>query len=261
VLTITVLPAWLRHVEFATLAAEAPGYVLQVHSLHLPKSPGALVTLCDPVETRAAVRAAAKLGEPFRVALPTYSCVVQFDASGNTAEVFAEDLPSSFPKSATPFVILDADAFQSAELLAEWRWHGPPELKAVIWYRLPVEADRLNWDWSTLQRLCRGATLHRGWAAEAMLSPERHHEIVLRNAGDAPDDLPRSVFVRAEQGRIAASDGLRGYVAESLSDGSVELRLAQPFTHARVPPGKELCIGWCRTAQDNVGVLVETIAR
>jgi hypothetical protein len=257
VLTITALPAWLRHVEFAALARAAPGYVLQVHSLHLPTSPKGLVTLCDPVEARSAVRKAAELRVPFRVALPTYSCVVVFDAGGKVSEVFAEDLPANFPSSPDPYIVLDADAYLCGELVSEWRRKGPPELQAVIWYRLPVASDRLNWDWETLAKLCRGQTLRRGWSVEARQTPGLHHEIVVRNIGDAPDDLPQRVRLRAKEGMIAASDGLRGYTVEPQPDGSVSFRLAQPGIHARVPPGRELCVGWCRTTQDHAGVTAE----
>jgi hypothetical protein len=259
-LTITALPSWLRHAEFALIAREVPGYVLQVHSLHLPQSRSGLATLCDASEARAAVRGAAELRVPFRVALPTYSCVVQFDAAGKVSEVFAEDLPSGFPQTDTPYIVLDSDAFECQELLAEWK-EGPDQLKAVIWYRLPVKSDRLNWDWSTLQKLCRREPLRRGWVAEAMLTPELHHEIVLRNTGDAPDDLPPLVSLHAKEGRIAASDGLRGYSAEGLPDGSLRLRLAQPVAHARAPAGTQLRIGWCRTATERTPVAAEVILR
>jgi hypothetical protein len=260
-LTITALPSWLPRAEFTALAREVPGYVLQVHSLHLPQSNTGLVGLCDTAETRAAVRAAASLHVPFRVALPTYSCVVQFDASGKVAEVYAEDLPAGFPQSSAPYAVLDSDAYQSEALLNEWRKNTPSELQAVIWYRLPVKSDRLNWDWSTLQKLCRNVPLRRGWLAQAVLAPGLHHEIVLRNTGDAPDDLPPHLTLHAGKGSISASDGLGGYAAELLADGSVSLRLLQRAMHPRLPPGKEARIGWCRTTVDRAEVTAQVISK
>jgi hypothetical protein len=259
-LSITALPAWLTRKEFATLAGEIPGYVLQVHSLHLPQSRSGLVTLCDPAAARAAVQRAGALKIPFRVALPTYSCVVTFDAAGKVTEVYGEDLPSSFPQTADPFIVMDADAFQCAALVSEWQKTGPAELKSVVWYRLPVKSDRLNWPWPTLAKVCRGEVLRRGWKIETPLQVSSHRDIVLHNDGDAPDDLPRVVVVRAQDGGIAASDGLRGYAATPQPDGRVRWLLENPSMHPRVPPGGQRIIGWCRTADEKVDVVTHMIS-
>ena len=38
------------------------------------------------------------------------------------------------------------------------RWHHqrPQLMEGVIWYRLPVDTDRMNWTWSTLQQVRQG---------------------------------------------------------------------------------------------------------
>jgi len=96
-LTMTVLPSWLSRPEFRPLAAEVPGYVMQVHSLHLPDQPGQWAGLCDPVEILTAVDTAEALGIPFRLALPTYSCLVVFDDAGKVAEVVRRRFAGEFP--------------------------------------------------------------------------------------------------------------------------------------------------------------------
>jgi hypothetical protein len=260
-LSITALPTWLPQSDFAQLAREVPGYVLQVHSLQLPKSRDRLVTLCDPAEACGAVQRAANLRVPFRVALPTYSCVVVFDSSGKVTEVYAEDLPSGFPQTSDPFIVMDADAYDCAGLISTWQRTGPAELQSIIWYRLPVESDRLNWTWPTLAKLIRNQPLRRGWKIDATRNPaSQHHVITVRNDGDAPDDFPRLISVRAESSRIAASDGLRGYVAEPQPDASVRFRLTNPAMHPRVPPGTSVTIGWCRTTSENAAVTPTVIS-
>ena len=71
-LAVTALPAWLGQAAFKPLVRAAGAYVLQVHSLERPKGFDAAFTLCDPTAASRAVGAAAEIGVPFRVALPTY---------------------------------------------------------------------------------------------------------------------------------------------------------------------------------------------
>ena len=68
----TTLPSWQDEPAFRKLVAGRPGYVLQVHSLQLPKQAGQPVVLFDPDTARAAARKAAALGIPFRIAMATY---------------------------------------------------------------------------------------------------------------------------------------------------------------------------------------------
>ena len=68
----TVLPGWLARREFAPLARDCGGFVLQVHGVDPPRLDGHAPPLCDPARAAAWVESAAKIGVPFRVALPTY---------------------------------------------------------------------------------------------------------------------------------------------------------------------------------------------
>ena len=162
-LCITALPAWLRHASAKNLLRLSPGYVLQVHSLHLPKN-GGLTGLMDLEETRTAVQNAVEIGVPFRVALPTYSCVVEFAEDGRVREVHGEDMPAGLALSARSYAVLDSDAYALSALVADWRAHASPLMHAIIWYRLPVSGDRLNWSARLLAQVAAGATLKRGWA-------------------------------------------------------------------------------------------------
>ncbi len=244
---ITALPAWLRHDSARKLLGLSPGYVLQVHSLHLPKH-GGLTGLMDMDETRAAVRRAVEIGVPFRVALPTYSCVVEFEDDGRVRDVHGEDMPAGLALSGRKYAVLDSDAYALSELMAEWRSHASNIMQAVIWYRLPVTGDRLNWPPGLLPRVAAGEKLKRGWTASVRPVKEGHHEIVLKQEGDAPDDLPHEVIVSWQGGDVTGCDGLRGYAVQTHAAGRLVLWLGQPARFGRVKPGEQIVAGWLRLA-------------
>lgn len=252
--TITALPSWLGRKEFPSLAAEFPDYVLQVHSLHLPVNPGEWVGICDPAEMRAATNAAGKLGVPFRLALPTYSCLVVFDDGGGIAEVYGEDLPESLPVAALKTMAMDSDAHLLSQMVRNWDRARPGSMNGVIWYRLPTPGDRLNWDWPVLERIISGIPLSRGWSLHMEADPAGYHRVILRQDGSAPDDLPGVLRIRVPGGRVIGCDGLSGYVSHLPSgDGGsaneptvFEWRLADPTRHFQKPAGWSGVIGWCR---------------
>lgn len=244
-LCITALPAWLRHASAKNLLRLSPGYILQVHSLHLPKN-GGLTGLMDMHETQAAVARAVEIGVPFRVALPTYSCVVEFADDGRVREVHGEDMPAGLALSARSYAVLDSDAYALSALVADWRTHASPLMQAIIWYRLPVRGDRLNWSAGLLEKVAAGETLKRGWVAAVRPDKEGHCEIILQQKGEAPDDLPREVLVSWQGGEAEGCDGLRGYKVTKQAPGSLTLRLEQPTRFGRVQPGQQIVAGWLR---------------
>ena len=246
---ITALPSWFRQPGVRSLVALSPGYVLQVHSLHLPKQ-GGRVTLMDETEAREAVRSAAEIGVPFRVALPTYSCVVLLNDDGKVAEVFGEDLPSEFSAKGRRHLVLDADAYALNALMDEWRLHAPETMNSVIWYRLPVTSDRLNWPAATLQKIVADVPLKRGWTAKGRRREAGLWDIVLTQSGDAPDDLPREIQIEWNGEMAEAADGLRGYQVSQQAPGWLRLSLTRPAQQARLWPGAETVAGWVRVESD-----------
>lgn len=241
-LKVTALPAWLEHAETRKLLALSPGYVLQVHSLRLPRH-GGQFTLMDEAEARSAVARAVEIGVPFRVALPTYSCVIVFDEKGVVKDVHGEDLPAGLSLSGEKHAVLDADAYAISALVADWRRNVPDLLRSVIWYRLPVPTDRLNWPVETFEKVVRGDSLKRGWSVKLEARHEGHHEVILLQNGDAPDDLPRDLEIT----HVEAADGLRGYLVQGQPSGTIQLHLARPSRFGRIRPGERIVAGWVRT--------------
>lgn len=244
--TCTVLPSWLRQKEFSALAAIVPGYVLQVHSLHLPKTQDKAVALVDLAETRNALAQAVTIGVPFRVALPTYSCVVEFDPAGKVREVYAEDVPQALPLQSANYVVLDADAYGMADLVSRWRTEASPLLQSVVWYRLPVAQDRLNWPLDVLAKVALGESLKRGWLAHCKKQEAGHVEVVIEQAGDAPDDLPTLVTLHWAGSEAVGADALGGYQVVESAAGYLSLKLVNPGRMPRVGSGTKRVIGWLR---------------
>jgi len=152
---ITALPSWLERPAFRTLAAEAGGFVLQVHSIERPSGPNRPIVICDPAAARRSVAKAGRLGIPFRAALPTYGYLVAFGPGGDFLGISAEGPRPSWPRGA---VVREAraDPAAMAGLVRALTAERPAMLAGLIWYRLPVDTDSLNWRWPTFAAVIRG---------------------------------------------------------------------------------------------------------
>jgi hypothetical protein len=155
-LTVTALPVWLyQHRAFRKLLEVVDGYVLQVHSLAPPDNLARKIVLTEPRSARVWVAEAARFGRPFRVALPTYSYQVAFDAKGKLIGFLAEGPLVSFAEGIT-IRSARSDPQAMAGLVRCWTEKRPRELTGILWYRLPVEGDRNNWTWPTLRSVMAG---------------------------------------------------------------------------------------------------------
>ena len=250
---ITALPAWLKQPAFRQLIAAADGYVLQVHSLARPKGPEARFTLCDPEAARRAVDQAAGLGRPFRVALPTYGYVMAFDAHNKFVGLSAEGPAPNWPANVQLREVC-ADPQAMAGLVAGWSRIRPEALQGVIWYRLPVEGESLNWTWPTLSAAMAG----REPEARVRVVPRHPQpglvEVDLVNQGQADHTRGVELSLRWHGARLVASDGLCGF--EPVETGSNAARFLRQPAGWRLRPGETRMIGWLRFDRD-VEVQVE----
>lgn len=243
-LTFTSLPSWLNRTrDFAALASAADGFVLQVHSLARSASPDAPGALCDPVAAREALRAAARFNRPFRVALPTYGYRLAFNPSGRFFALSAEGPAPDWP-AGTITRELSADPSTLAPLVAELTRRHPAALTGILWYRLPVAGDRLNWTWPTLTRVMRGETPSARPVLEARPSATDPAlvEYTVINTGDAAFDGPFAAAVTWTGATRLASDTLPPFSAEDPSPATQ--RLATPAL--RLAPGERQPAGWLR---------------
>jgi hypothetical protein len=241
----TVLPSWLARPEFAALARECGAYILQVHATTRPKLDALETALCETADARRWVEQAARLGVPFRVALPTYTYRVAFAPDGRLLDIEAEGAPRAWP-AATLFRAFRPDPAQVAALIHDWTRDRPAALTGLLWYRLPVATDTQNWRWPTL------AAVLQGRAPQAVLRVEKSGaspiDLALLNAGESDAAFPSRIVVKSAA-PIEAADGIGGYRAEIAGREVTFLRAAE-LAPARLSPGTRLPLGWLRAAPD-----------
>lgn len=251
-LVFTALPAWLGHRdEFAALAAAAYGFVLQVHSLEKPTGPDAPFSLCDPERARRWIRQADEVGRPFRVALPTYGYTLAFDRAGTFLSLAAEGPRPNWPAGAQRRIVR-SDPVALAALVRELRAQPPPHCTGLLWFRLPVAGDRLNWDAATLATVLRGETPTISLLAEATWPAPGLVEVVVRNTGQTSEPLPATLALTwSAEMRASGGDSLVGYrLSLPTSGGAARLDASPLATEALLPPGRTAKVAWLRFAHE-----------
>jgi len=241
-LIITTLPSWLKQPDFAKLAAASDGYILQVHSLERPKGFDAPFTLCDPAAARRYVEQAGRLSVPFRVALPTYGYYVAFDANDKFIGLAADGPSITWPQG-THIREVRTDAAEMAKLVAFWNTNPPPSLRGVIWYRLSISQDTLNWRFATLGVVIAGRVPQADLKVESRSPEPELVEVILRNDGTADFQNEFSVRVRVRSARVVAGDSLGGFDFGKQANGDILFRARELVLRA----GEQRKIGWLRT--------------
>lgn len=243
----TTLPSWLGEPAFRQLV-QGREYVLQVHSLQLPKRPEDPPEVFAPETARTAVNKAAALGAPFRVAMATYGCEVLFSPDGKVVDVISEDTGSTRSVSARRTFAL-ADPAASARLVHEWTADPPAGLKGVIWYRLPVEGDQRNWPWETFQLVVQGKEAASPAEFEASPGPGAR-DLHVANHGQFPLRLPAGIIVTSP---VVAADGAGAYQLEA-RDGGLHFVL-RGNVWPWLDPGKKIPAGWLRTREESARIV------
>ncbi len=245
--TITVLPSWLESAAFERLAAAATNYVLQVHSLTKPENINTPFLLCDPAVAKRAVAKAGEIGVPFRVAMPTYTYIVAFNAAGQFIGLSAEAPRSDWPEG-TQLREMAADPLAMSSLVQFWNTNRPAAMRSVIWYRLPVAADNLNWRWPTLGAIVAGREPRESFHVVARRVEAGLVEISLVNDGELVISSRLAVEARWSDARLVAGDGLGGF--ELAEQNASAAKFQNQSSQYRLPAGEKQIIGWLRLDQD-----------
>lgn len=223
---ITALPSWLDEREFARLAGEVDGYVLQVHSVPT-RSQGESAALCDPVRAERWVRQAAQLGRPFVVSLPTHSALVGYGPAGRSLGMALDGVQPSWP-AGTRVVEFPRDPHDLARLVAGWRTRHPAVMTGIIWYRLAVNSVARNWRWPTFAAVMEGREPAR--RLEILAEGENPADLRLSNQGEAEEALDLKVIARWQGRGPVAVEALRGW---SVTQSAQEARFVR--TDVSVP--------------------------
>jgi hypothetical protein len=246
-LVITALPAWINEPAFKRLVQAADAYVLQVHSLERPRSFDEAFTICDPAAARRAVSKAAEIGVRFRVALPTYGYVVAFDGKGRFFGLSAEGPAKSWPADAR-LKEVRAEPVEIAQLIQGWSANPSTALAGVIWYRLPISGDTLNWRWPTLNAILQSRIPRKSVRVESHRVEPGLIEISLVNDGELDLSSRLAIKTRWSGARFTAGDGLRGFALAEQEVSSA--RFETGVRPHRLPAGEKYVIGWLRLTED-----------
>jgi Protein of unknown function (DUF3142) len=239
---ITVLPAWLNDSQFQKLVREVDGYVLQVHSI--PISAGTNAKLFDARLAREWVRKAVRFGIPFAVALPTYRCAAGYGPDGKLLSVAMDSVQPVWPPG-TRVLEFGAHADEIAALVNGWQKMRPPQLRELIWYRVPIATDARNWRWPTLAAVMAGRPpKHQLGVRQEGANPV---DLSIVNAGEADEQLSLNVTAKWSEAGLEASDALSGWKVRSENGLAVFNSVAQ--NGFRLPPGTTRKIGWLRFDQ------------
>jgi len=255
--TITVLPSWMSSDAFGPLVQSTAGFVLQVHSVEKADLESVDPSLCDSASAIRWTEQAARYGVPFEVALPTYGYIAVLDESGALAGLVAE-AGSSLLRAGARVREVRADPHAMARLVSHWSSSRPAGMRGIIWYRLPVEGDRLNWAWPTLCRVARGESPTGGLEVAADGRGGELVELVAVNRGDLDVELPRTIEASWSAGAVLlGADAMGGIDWERAAADAVRLTRTVGLAEARVRPGERRVLGWIRLSQaTEVGIHV-----
>jgi hypothetical protein len=145
--------------------------------------------------------------------------------------------------------VVHSDPAALAQLVRTWNMDRPATMTGVIWYRMPVAADRLNWAWPTLASVMKGAVPAPHVTVTARRAEPCLVEVVSVNDGDADAPMPEVVHASWSGVGLVAADALGGMDVVQEGEEAVRFAAASGNTLGSLRPGEERQIGWLRLAR------------
>ena len=243
-LVITALPDWLSSADFGPLIRETDGYVLQVHSLEKPRTISESYALCDPPRAAEWIARAARIGHPFRIALPTYGYRLIFDAAGKFTALEAEGPARIWPASHQSRIVM-ADHTALALFVQRLLASPPNACEGLVWFRFPISDDELAWSWSTLHAVMQGAPPEAHLALLAEATPAGTLDLFITNQGTASAE-PAAFRVEWREAQLLVADVLGGWQLERLDRQTLVVRPPPHGSNGLLRPGESFRLGWMR---------------
>src|SRR5207244_10744959 len=123
---------------------------------------------------------------------------------------------------------------EMAMLVKEWQQARPPQLREIIWYRLPVVTDVRNWRWVTLSAVMSGRKpLHH---LEVLQEGENPIDLSIVNTGEADEQLDSVVTATWNSAAMVAADALAGWTVD-VTNGRANLRNPVEYQMRHSPVG------------------------
>jgi len=187
------------------------------------------------------------------VALPTYGYRLAFDESGKFFALAAEGISPSWPKG-TRVRLVRADVDAMAALATKIAGARLANCTGIIWFRLPIAGDELNWDLITFTALLEGRTPASRLVIESKWTAPGRAEISVVNTGERTETLPEKIVTRwAGNQPPQAMDGLGGYLAsfDPAHWESITLTSRSATTGKTIAPGRARKVGWLHFNHEN----------
>ncbi len=236
---ITVLPSWLKEPAFKALVRKSDGFILQVHSVQKPVVKGESPKIFDEKLALIWVEQAADLRRPFRIALPTYTNQIISNAEGKVIRIAAEEAQRLLPANVTS-QFSRSDAQEVALFLQKLPEKRLPHLQGILWYRLPLSTDRMNWRWETLRAVIEHQPLQSQLKFHC-----NNGDLSLENTGNIDAEFPLSLSASWSESQLIAADALPGWMLERESKRII-FHPDALMQEGRLPPNGKLAIGWVR---------------
>lgn len=249
---ITCLPDWLNYPDFAALVQQTgvSRYIMQVHGV---SGHGKGRALCNPDHAHRTALTCADFGIPYLIALPTYRHAVSYHSNGKISSIASEGRYEE-----ASYEIAHADPSQLSLLINQWQEKRPTLMKGLIWYRLPVTTDRMNWTWHTLQKVRHGDLVK---LAELDFTTTKTdsglHQLIMTNNSDQRLDWPESIYL-SWQGFCIASFLTDHFVTENFTRSkgvTIHWEKTSPYP---IAPGETIDIGSFRFAENNPSIEIST---
>lgn len=249
-LSITTLPTWMDSEDFEGLVQAADYFVLQVHSLVKPDRFEDEITLIEAQRLPHYFEQASATVVPFYIALPTYGYRYIFTPEGDFHGIIAEQRANPpGPGYRERRVLTDPEAM--AQLVTALNDNPPEQCLGLVWFRLPVQGDRLNWSWATLQAVMDGRAPRVDVRVAIENPKEGLYEVWVENVGENTPHKPVQI-AWPQTTTVKFSDTMNGYNWNE--DGSsVSLSGPAPET------GKRIRVAWYRTETTDAAIPDATV--
>ena len=133
-----------------------------------------------------------------------------------------------------------------ASLISRWNEEHPSALEGIIWFRMPVPQDSLNWSWPELIAVSEGRAPRVNWGLTSVKDGKGLVEIVVENNGETEIQLPDVVRANWTTNRLIASDGLNSFQLSETDPNELTLRTDRRLMLA---PNRSRVIAWLRFDQ------------
>ncbi len=153
-LSITALPSWINEPNLPLVLIECNYSVLQVHSVIGPQNG----IFNNKFAFNNILRYNSITPVPFRVALPAYSSLIQFDESGKAVSVENEIVRTFRNRSNAKECEVDPVILH--DMIQKINRKSLKKLKGYVWFRLPVIEDRRSWALPTLLSVVNNEKLY-----------------------------------------------------------------------------------------------------